>query len=57
MDAGNGLTRRCSPTRAGLAPKPLTEENIRNERRWGLAFEVSVMVTCVVTAGICCGCS
>ncbi len=25
--------------RAGLAPKPLTEENIRNERRWELAFE------------------
>ena len=25
--------------RAGLAPKPITPENIRNERRWELAFE------------------
>lgn len=25
--------------RAGLAPKPITEQNIRNERRWELAFE------------------
>lgn len=26
-------------SRAGLDPKPLTEENLRNERRWELAFE------------------
>ena len=42
MDAelnGNQASFDAVRARAGLAPKPLTEENIRNERRWELAFE------------------
>ncbi len=42
MDAelnGNQASFDAVRARAGLAPKPLTDENIRNERRWEFAFE------------------
>ena len=42
MDAelnGNQASFDAVRARAGLPSKPITEENIRNERRWELAFE------------------
>ena len=42
MDAelnGNQASFDAVRARAGLASKPLTDENLRNERRWELAFE------------------
>ncbi|MBR1956539.1 MAG: RagB/SusD family nutrient uptake outer membrane protein [Bacteroidales bacterium] len=42
MDAelnGNQASFDAVRARAGLPSKPLTEENLRNERRWELAFE------------------
>jgi hypothetical protein len=42
MDAelnGNQASFDAVRARAGLPSKPLTDENLRNERRWELAFE------------------